>query len=310
MNRPDPYINYQPGDLITAESTDEMQVLIKEDIAKNVGAIETEFHDFMGKPVDAAKFGGKIPTEWTAYYDERYVAKAELKDGLGLYRRYFKTLDRVLANGRLESAIIEHNLGRFPVVEVSELLPLNISENPLTNDDVAEGTNADQYRFLVYYATATDRASDKLRSRGNDKVFWGDPLALMMEQFKKTAKDTQRVSDVLNDLWGAMFDPGDDQDRFDSDKYGFSRYIDENVIHDRLTFAQANDTGIWDDLRMAIRPRLLSTGIEIPGLPLAVPHGDNEGVSPAIRVEIFHLSQNAIEIQVSRAADLMVVVRS
>lgn len=295
--RPDPYIKYRPGDMITAESTNEEQVQIKEDILGKVGQVQKNLDDYKLLPVDAARFGGKLPEEWTKYYDGRYVLKSELKEGLGLYRRYFKTLDRP----GLEPATINHDLGRFPIVEVSELLPLD--RGGLTNDEVESNTLASNYRFLVYYATATDRASSKLVTRSNDKVFWGDPLPFIMEQFGKTPTDKQRFSDILNDLWGAMFDPGDDQDRFDNIKFGFSRYVEEHIIHDRLTYADLRENGMWEDLRVAMRPRLVSPlGGELQRV------GDDFALP--LPVNVYHINQHILEIEVSRAADLMVVLRT
>ena len=73
-----PYIDRNPGDLITAEDWDEVQVKIKEDIANQLKAAKDDvLHG--ATPVDHAinadKFDNKTPKNWTDELDQRYAAK-------------------------------------------------------------------------------------------------------------------------------------------------------------------------------------------------------------------------------------------
>ena len=65
--------------------------------------------------VDAVKFGGKTPDEWTDVYDERYVRRSD-PQASGSERRYFKQVDKVLADGSLEPVVIEHRMVHYPLV--------------------------------------------------------------------------------------------------------------------------------------------------------------------------------------------------
>ncbi len=295
--QPIPYVPVQPGDIISAALANALQVQIREDIGEQVGGVRAALDGYIAKPVDAAKFGGETPEEWTKKYDARYVRPADLAAGLGSYRRYFKSLNRELRDGKFEPGLIEHKMGRYPVVTVAELMPLSVLELADVPGDV---TPAD-LRFLVYYANARDRASTRLQTRGNDVAYWGDPITLLLEQFHLEINDTQLFDDVLNDLWEAMFNPGDDQDHFEFAKYGVSAYVQAQIIDRSLSVEQLKRNGQWGDLQVAVRPRVLAVGQNEP----AAAAGDQ----PA-HVDVFHITQDMLEIQVTRATDLMVVLRS
>jgi len=62
--------------------------------------------------------------------------------------------------------------------------------------------------------------------------------------------------------------------------------------------------GQYPDLRMAIRPTLLSPGFQPAGGNNTETHGlPND-------VQVYHLSLNAVEIQVRTKMDLMVILRT
>jgi hypothetical protein len=88
-----PYIQVNPGDLITAEDLNEIQQHIRADLAAN-GAADAknvaELKDLIAN-VDAPKFGGKTPDDWTDDLDKRYIRRDD-PQAAGQYRRYFKQL--------------------------------------------------------------------------------------------------------------------------------------------------------------------------------------------------------------------------
>ena len=135
MTKTTPYIPHGPGDLITAEDWNEVQVLIKEDIASQVGEVETALEEFKEAPVDADTFGGKAPEEWKEDLDKRYAPLDHSHDGVRRYQRYFLELETKLSitlnDGTaltiLQPAVIEHGMGRHPVIQVYELLDLPIA---------------------------------------------------------------------------------------------------------------------------------------------------------------------------------------
>jgi hypothetical protein len=302
-----PYIEHSPGDLITSEDWNNVQVMIKEDIEGQVGQVKTELDDFKEAPVNADTFGGKTPDEWDQKYDERYVQHAELPAGWGEYQRYFKQIDRQIsiADGEsiYEPAIIEHNLHRYPLASIFELVDFGLQPS-----DVPEGTDATKLgklKFFVYYAGHRDPVAERLMTRAADDVHWGDPLTLIMQQFGISPEPGQSFDDVLNTLWEKMFDPGLGLDHFRRDSYGHSRYIQEQFMgkdREKITVKDLQDWKMWEDLHMAIRPQMIPVGPPITG--------GASGSYTGPRVEVFHLSQNMLEIRVREEMDLMVLLRT
>ena len=87
-NETDPYINRNPGDLVTSEDWNDVQVRIKEDIESRIqsaiAAIES-----VNKAGDAEKLGGKTTEELTDEILERALAEVPERTG---YLKIFKVL--------------------------------------------------------------------------------------------------------------------------------------------------------------------------------------------------------------------------
>ena len=314
MTQPDeqqPYIPVKPGDLITAEDLNEIQQHVRADLAANAADDAKNVADLktMITNVDAPKFGGKTPDDWTDDLDKRYIRRDD-PQAAGQYRRYFKQLNRKIAGDggttSIEPAVIKHGLCRYPIAEIYELMPLfSFDTAPDADQQKKLGLpdNWQTVKFLVYYASKRDPVSDLLFSESDDRYYWGDPIQLLLEQFNVHPAMTQSFDDLLNDLWGKMFDPGNEQDEFDRDSYGNSPYTQNWIDKNNSTVGDLTKGGQWDNLRLAIRPRLIATG----GLTVA-PNADLPQSAPA--AEVFHLSQNELEIRVPQAAELMVLIRT
>lgn len=323
----EPYVPVKPGDLITAEDMVKMQQMIRADIATN-GETDTknvdELKDMISK-VDAPKFGGKTPDEWTDEYDKRYIKRDDPQAG-GEYRRYFKRLNRQITEGgvtNFEPAIIKHNLCRYPLVEVYELEPL-LASLPETSEpsnarerqikEIQDNLdNWNTVKFLLYYANKQDPVSDFLASESADRFYWGDPLPLLLDQFQLKPVKSQAFADLLNDFWGKMFNPGDEQDEFDRDAYGNSPYTQEWIDKGDMTVEALVSTRRWDNIYVAIRPRLLAPGLAAAGFVpidnIRPPGSELVRVRPP-EVDVFHINQNVVEIRVQHAMDLMVLLRT
>lgn len=309
----EPYIARNPGDLITAEDWNEVQKLMRADLAENAEADAQAVADLTGKiaSVDAPKFGGKTPDEWTDQLDKRYVRRDD-PQAAGQYRRYFKQVDRqVLPPGGgtafFEPCVIEHKLCRYPIVELFELAAL-FGANPLT--DATEPPFVwDKVKFLIYYASKRDPIAELLRTESTDWFYWGDPLTFLLDQFGVKPAVSQKFDDLINDFWGKMFDPGLEQDEFKRDSYGHTPYL-QRWIDDDKSVGDLVKGGQWDDLRVAIRPQLLSSCLKESVVPPPAAVTDE--------VKVLHLSQNAVEIRVPTppgnappvGMDLMVLLRT
>lgn len=231
---------------------------------------------------------------------QQYI-KADLADNLsaiGDYRRYFKQMDRELSGGQIEPAVIEHRLNRHPMIEIYELAPL-FEEEPLAGEQ--KPFDWQNVKFLVYYASRRDPIAELLRTETHDWFHWGDPLALWLGQFEVEPSASQAFDDLLNDLWGHMFDPGLEQDQFKREAYGHTGYVQRWIDADK-TVGELMETGRWDDLYIAVRPQLFTSSIAKSPTPAPI--------EPSGQIQVYHLSQNATEIQVPRAMDLMILMRS
>jgi hypothetical protein len=285
----EPYVKFEPGGLIAAEDQNALQQRVRAEIAANAEADAKDSQELRGliANVDAPKFGGKTPEEWNTQNDRRYIRRDE-PQAAGQFRRYFKQLDRRLSAGEgsvIEPAVIEHKLCLFPVAQVYELMPLFTAAPP---GEPSEAFDPLTVKFLVYYAAKRDPLSQLLRTEASDWFFWGDKFTFWLDQFGLRPARTQKLDDLLNDFWGKMFDPGLEQDEFTRESFGHTPYV-QKWIDDDKSVDDLIKGGQWDDLRVATRPRLLSTDQD---------------------VQVFHISQNAIEIQVPQAKDLMVLLRT
>ena len=230
--------------------------------------------------VDAIKFGGKTADEWQAALDERYVRRGEPQTVAE--QRYFKQVDSALPDGSFEPIVIEHKLGRYPVVEVYELQPLFAVEPPLPAGQPSS-FQWDKVKFLVY--TPGDSVAKSLRTESGDGFYrWGDLLIRWLDQVGVKPVDTESVGDLLNDFWGAMFDPAQGQDQFSNASFGHTSRV-QSWIDDGRTVVDLKRWGEWDDILIAVRPKLTR------------------------EATVFQVSRDAVEIRVPRAMDLMVVLR-
>ncbi len=297
------YIAHNPGDVISAEDWNDIQRKIKEDINKvqaSIDQIQKTGVDKAAKAGDADKFGGKTPDKWKEDLDERYVQHSELKSGWGEYRRYFKQLEDLT-----RPAIIEHNLHRYPLVNIFELQAFDMLD---PSKDIAEKASIERMKFFLYYEGHTDPAAGKLKS-GNYKHS-GDSLDLIMAQFGMSKDDGQLFEDLMNDLWGKMFDTENEQDHFEIESCGYSKWIEESIIAHQMNVRNVVHKKLWDNLRIAIRPRMMLVG--------SYEKAETQPVGGKPRVDLVHISQDAFEIKVpgpiieptEEPLDLMVLLRT
>jgi len=309
-----PYIPAKPGDSVTAEDNVEVQQYIRADIADLANREAKDIADLTGKlqNVDAQKFGGKSPDEWTGDLDKRYIKRDDPQAG-GEYHRYFKQITEQLQSGAYEPAVIEHKLCRYPVVEVYELMPLfdsSVSAGWATTPPKGVTDPAGKWpfdpamtKFLVYYASNRDPFAEYMHTVSGERFYWGDPLTVFLDQFGIKPTATQKCDDVFNDFWGAMFNTGEENDDFKREAYGHTPYIQKWIDGDKSVDDLVKG-GQWGDLRVAIRPRLMSSGA-------ATWNPAGNGAAAAPDVQVYHLSQNLIELQATtRPLEGMVLLRT
>jgi len=304
-----PYIPRNPGDLITAEDWDDMQIQIKEDIANQIESAKDDvLHGTtpVDHAVNADKFDNKTPKNWTDELDQRYAPKVHDHEGMANYQRYFRQMDEDKNN----LVILEHGLGRFPLVDIYQLWPITVP-------DTIEATNAvNPSKFVLYYGheelDILKKSYENLKLPRRKSV-WGIPWEQLLTEYEVKYEDDDSLNDVINDFLDTFFT----LPLADEVDHQVTKWIDEH--RDKFSIEQLKKRDEWDDIRWGFLPRKLNIG----GVPLLdIPLDDETEIllSPN-PVDIFHLNYNSILISFNPSSiqgtqqkpstiDLMIVLRS
>jgi hypothetical protein len=235
-----PYVEFAPGDLITAEGMNEMQVLVCEDICKQVedgvaGVTEVE------TAKNALKLGGKTTEEICKEWLEKALQAIPKRSG------YLKVFKRLKEN---EINLIEHNLKACPLVDVYQLLPFQVV---CAIDEDKEATEA--YFYLYHTSEKKIKAPDGTSveiEHGDLPIQFKMPLFEILELFEVPYTDDSSLGDLETELWKAMFSsPNDD---FDMDDYCHSPWF-ERCCREERTVGSIRKKGDADDLFMKYIPK-------------------------------------------------------
>jgi hypothetical protein len=283
------YIPRNPGDQITANDWNGVQVEIKKDIAAQVEKGKAEVkQEGVSKAENADKFDNKTPKNYADESDQKYAPKGHDHEGKDVYKRYFKRLE---IN---QTVILNHSLGRFPIVDLYELLPipLNLTTGPVTT------------AFYLYYGRI-ESDSDKLytKDRGGERSPWGTPFEQVLNEYGINPEDKHTLNDVLNDFLQRFFDSRYVDDGID---YKNSKWIDE---HKGTTVGDLRRQGEWNDIRWVVRPQKIGFG---PIPPETAPALATDGTAKAAgprTVTVDHLSYNRLALTAKGEINLMVLLR-
>ncbi|MFN8475284.1 MAG: hypothetical protein U0822_24085 [Anaerolineae bacterium] len=300
------YVEVHPGDLISAGLFNGMQQQIKEDIQSQIAKAKQDVIDGGVKRADNAdKFDSKSPKDWTDILDQRYAPRVHDHEGTASYRRYFRRMD---AEETL--LVIEHDLHRFPLVDVYRLEPLVVPPDLIPTPASGTRPTAPQNTpfFLYYGHNELDALQQQpLFTKRLPRRVLGTPWELLLTEVGVQYNDDYSLNDVINDFLDAFFKaPGaDEMDHM------VSKWIDDH--RDSRTVATLKQRGEWDDIRWAVLPRKLADGLAlVPG---------NDQVQQIVGVDIVHLSYDTVAIQLpanalqpagqpGRFLDLMILLRS
>jgi hypothetical protein len=310
-----PYIDHQAGDLITADNSRNMQIMIKEDIAKQTQAAKDDvLHG--ATPVDHAvnadEFDQKTPQNWIDELDQRFAPRVHDHEDHANYQRYLLEVETIIAGGELQPVVLIHEMGRHPLVEVYDLQDLEITDadgNPPTNGP-----------FKLAFAGpehAADPEASKFITKSWDERHWGDPIDIVKDSlagnmneadqktFMSQLQENFTLTAWLTNLERQFFEPGPAQFHFDVGSIYRTQWVRERL---NKKVSQLKDDGEWPP-RLVYRPLLLNTS----GWPsFNVPTDSTPLPIDILRVDTFHLNLNEIELQVhaTRAAHLMVLLRA
>lgn len=271
----DPYINRNHGDLIIAEDWNSLQVQIKEDICNKVEAAKEEIREGSVKQAEnAEKFANESDEEWVNKLDERYALENHSHEGQSVYRRYIKVFDSTV-----NEVFLEHQLGRYPLVDVYELLPV-IGENP--KGDVI---GFEDCKLLVYYGQKDAQDFDLWLKVYRDKKMLGIPLEQFLNELGVGYENDVILEDVINDMCRELMkDPNDEI------KVCLTPWI-EDKCNKKRTVYELDKAGQWSDMSIAIKPRKCGKGADLN----LVEGGTVQ--EPTCLSEVTHVNYDCLHIQ-------------
>lgn len=238
-----PYIPHNPGDLVTAEDWNEVQVKIKEDIAKRV-------HEAIQgiSTVPNADNASKLENKTAAALSDEILERArqELPTRTG-YRKLFK---RLRAG---EKKVIKHELGACPVVDVYQI---DVFEVVCSEDDEKHMAKVNFFLYhtsehrIRFTPSGGNTVSVEIEPTDDPpyRIAFKDLLAL----YKVEYTETTSLGDLETEFWKAFF--AAPNDKFDDDQYCHSPWFDR-CCGEKRTVKDLKDKGDWDDMWLKMTPR-------------------------------------------------------
>jgi hypothetical protein len=250
-NAPTPYIPQNPGDLISAENWNQVQVDVKQDIAAQ---IQTAVGNI--KSVDHATNADQLDGQTADQLTQSILKQAEeiLPERTG-YFRSFNKLQAATPPAPPQEKILKHGLKSFPLVDVYQLDYFPAICSGGENDNTPRWVN-----FFLYHTSertltvkgATPATSPKAVIEAPNeqpfRVLFSDMLALYQVQYT----DTTTLDELETAFWTAFWVAPNDE--FDSDQYCHSPWF-EKCCGEKRTVKTLKDGGAWKDIWFKMVPR-------------------------------------------------------
>ncbi|MDJ0753561.1 MAG: hypothetical protein QNJ45_08605 [Ardenticatenaceae bacterium] len=242
----DPYIKHHAGDLITADNSNDLQVMIREDIAKQAKeAAESITH------VESADNAAHLEDHTLQQIKDELKNEilAEIPKRTG-YRRLFLKLKLH------EEKVVHHDLKTCPLVDLYQL------------DYFRVGASEDGYQFETWVNFYLYQSGEK-RLRFRDENLPDSPLRTvdiepqdghayripfkdMLEMYSVDYSDDSSLNDLETEFWKAFFAAPNDE--FDDDQYAHSPWFDR-CCRENMSVSEIKRKRNWDDIWFQMRPR-------------------------------------------------------
>jgi hypothetical protein len=238
-----PYVERDPGDLLTAEDWNIMQAKIYHDIrATSQQAADDVTH--VATADDSAHLEGKDIAALTDEVTRRVLDEVRERTG---YQQLFKILKTD------EVAELQHDLGTMPLVDVCKLEYFEVVCREDDESSPAFATfylhHSDERRVRV-----TDQSGTRLTIDIQPKDFpeLGIPFADMLTRYDVRYTDTTSLDDLETEFWKAFF--RDPNDTFGDDQYCHSPWF-ERCCKEQQSVRELKEKGDWNDMVFQMRPR-------------------------------------------------------
>lgn len=241
-----PYIDRKPGDLITADDWVQLQRLIQDDIAKQVGDAVAAITN-VATSDDAAKVGGLTPDDLARQildYVERQLPK----------RTGYLSVFRKLEIGK--ESVIDHKLGSWPVVSVFQLDYFRVvaAEDDHVFDTLATFYLHHKSEGKIRFRPENDTTTATPESVDIDppgKHPYHIPWKHLLQLYNVELPGDATLDEVESEFWQKFCAAPNDM--FDDDQYFHSPWFDRCCGERRTVKQLARD---WDDIYFQMRPRL------------------------------------------------------
>lgn len=257
---PTPYVPTKPGDLITAENWNEMQLDVKQDIAAQVAAGVAGVKN-VDHATDADKLGGMTPEQLKDYIWNLIQPLIAQRTG---YMQVLCNLEWDTKNNVGSHKLIQHKLGQFPLVDLCELnyFPAVCAKSDKTEDRMAEWVlfylyHADEKRVRIPGASQTGVAID-IETDPKFRILWWTLIQQFKEQKLLDYTDDTTLDDLEVDFWKAMFKSPPNDDTFDPDSYCHSPWF-EKCCGEKRTVGELKKRGDLDDIYLKFAPQKITS---------------------------------------------------
>ncbi|HVG45518.1 MAG TPA: hypothetical protein VM890_12325 [Longimicrobium sp.] len=241
-----PFVPTAPGDLITADLLNDIQVKTREEIARKVaagvaGVKKVESAD------NAAKLEGKTADELEQDIIRRALERVSLQSG---YKRIYKRLPLG------DPAFVRHDMHAAPLVDVYELRDFEVVAS-------ADGVETvERVLWYLYHRTEMrirrPRDADRIPGQGELVTIEESRGPVFKYRFEDMLKlhgakygPQSTLGDVVNEFWKALF--SDPNDSFDETSFANSPWFDR-CCGDRRTVESLVRGGEWNDLYLKMVP--------------------------------------------------------
>lgn len=237
-----PYLERTPGDLITAEDWNDVQLRIRRDIGDTTRKAVEEITRVQSAG-DAEKLEGKTLAELTDEVVRRCIQEVRAESG---YQQLFKVL-RVD-----EDNVVEHGLHLCPLVDLYQLDYFRVvcCEDKDTFPTWTTFYLQHECEKRLRYNFEDKRGS--LPVQPDSDPLFKVPFREMLARYRVEYDDDSSLSDVENDFWAAFNSAPND--RFSDDQHCHSPWFDR-CCREEKTVGEAKRNGDWEDLWIQFRAR-------------------------------------------------------
>ena len=245
-----PYIPQKPGDQITAENWNGMQVDIKQDIAKQIstaiGQIKSVNH-----ADDSDKLGGQDTNQLTQDIIRKVLEQLPKFNG-----GYLRTFNRLPI---YQDKIINHGLHSYPLVDIYQLDYFKVvcAKGPDKTDETLEWTN-------IYLYHSSERRIRKPQQPPKTqpnyvdiepadgshpfRILFSDMLTLLNVQYSDTTDLDELETQFFQKFYAAP------NDEFDADQACHSPWF-EKCCGEKRSVQELKQRGDWNQIWFKILPR-------------------------------------------------------